>query len=94
MKNRRFDRSPAALAVLAVSVGLALGAWRVQDEKPNPALAALVPQAERWKPEEARQSFFPENLYEYIDGAAESYLSYDFKELLVVQLKKGGLRRP
>jgi hypothetical protein len=90
MKNRRFDRSAGAFAVLAVSGGLVLGALQAQDEKPNPALAALVPQVEGWKPEEARQSFFPENLYEYIDGAAESYLSYDFKELLVVQLKKEG----
>jgi hypothetical protein len=76
-------------ALLAITI-----LWPVpalsQERKANPALAALVPQAGAWKPAEALQSFFPESLYEYIDGAAESYLSYDFKELLVGQLKKEG----
>ncbi len=72
----------AALAVLAPLAG------RGQERKAGPALTALVPSVPGWKEDEARQSFFPDNLYEYIDGAAESYLSYDFRELLVVQLKQ------
>jgi hypothetical protein len=43
-----------------------------------------------WTRTEAPRSFFPESLFEYIDGAAESYLSYDFRELLVVDLEKKG----
>lgn len=74
----------AALALLPPLVG------RDQERKPSRALATLVPAVEGWREDEARQSFLPDNLYEYIDGAAESYLSYDFRELLVVQLKRDG----
>jgi hypothetical protein len=88
MKITRCDRYAAALAALILMTGLSPMTARSQERKASPALAALVPQIEAWKHAEAPQSFFPENLYEYIDGAAESYLSYDFKELLVVQLKK------
>lgn len=88
MKMIRFDRCAAAVAAFF----LLIGPWPVraggQERKANPALTALVPQVEVWAQAENAQSFFPENLYEYIDGAAESYLSYDFEELLVVQLKK------
>ncbi|HYA48501.1 MAG TPA: DUF6599 family protein, partial [Burkholderiales bacterium] len=91
MKNGRFAGSGVALAVLAASLSLAFGPPEAHTQKANPALAGLVPRVEGWKPEEAPRSFFPENLYEYIDGAAESYLSYDFKELLVAQLKKEGM---
>jgi hypothetical protein len=79
-------------AAAVASFFLLIGSWLVwaggQERKPNPALTALVPHVEGWVQAENAQSFFPENLYESIDGAAESYLSYDFKELLVVQLKK------
>jgi hypothetical protein len=86
MNTIRWDRSAATLTVLlAMAI---LSPARAQERKANPALAALVPQAEAWRQAEAAQSFFPDSLYEYIDGAAESYLSYDFQELLVVQLKK------
>ena len=77
----------SALAAIVIFAGVPVAAAAGQARKPDPALAALAPQAEGWKPAEAPQSFFPENLYEYIDGAAESYLSYDFRELLVLQLK-------
>jgi hypothetical protein len=77
-----------AAAILAAFAVLPPLAGRDQERKPGPALAALVPAVEGWKEDEARQTFFPDSLYEYIDGAAESYLSYDFRELLVVQLKK------
>jgi len=90
MKIPRFPSLAAAAAVLVALAVLSPLSVRGQERRPNPALAALVTPAEGWKEDEARQSFFPDNLYEYIDGAAESYLSYDFKELLVVQLKKEG----
>jgi hypothetical protein len=90
MDMTRFHKLVSAFAVLVTVVGLAQASANVQERKPNPALAAMAPQVDGWQQAEAPQSFFPENLYEYIDGAAESYLSYDFRELLVVQLKKGG----
>lgn len=90
MKRTRIDKFAAALAALVAIVGFSPVSGQGQERKPNPALAALVPPVETWKQAEAPQGFFPENLYEYIDGAAESYLSCDFRELLVVQLKQEG----
>jgi hypothetical protein len=92
MNMRTGTRFLTALGCLAIVLSLATGSSRAQTQKANPALAALIPQVEGWEPDGARQSFFPESLYEYIDGAAENYLSFDFKELLVVQLKKAGTR--
>jgi hypothetical protein len=48
----------------------------------------LLPEIESWGQSEEAQRFFPENLFEYINGAAEIYLSYDFHELLVAQYQK------
>jgi hypothetical protein len=80
----------AGLAIaLVLTVSPAVGA-RTQERKSDGKLAALMPQTDAWKQAEAPQTFFPESLYAYIDGAAESYLSYDFRELLVVQLRKDG----
>jgi len=33
--------------------------------------------------ERGARTFRPDNLFEYINGAAEAYLSYDFKGLIV-----------
>jgi hypothetical protein len=33
--------------------------------------------------------YSPENLWDYIDGAADSYLSYDFRDLHVAEYRKG-----
>lgn len=54
------------------------------------ALLFLLPTVEPWTLSEAPQIFIPGTLFEYINGAAEAYLSYDFKELLVAQFKKNG----
>lgn len=45
----------------------------------------FFPAIEGWKRSETIQQFTPENLYEYINGAAELYLSYDFQELWVAE---------
>jgi hypothetical protein len=78
---------PAALAAVFF---LALAAGLAQGREGSSELAALVPRVDAWTQSEAPRSFFPESLFEYIDGAAESYLSYDFRELLVVDLEKKG----
>lgn len=60
-------------------------------EKENiPSLRSLLPEIMAWKLSETPQAYLPETLYEYIDGAAEIYLSYDFLELIVAQYKKAG----
>lgn len=86
-RARRIWILPAALAAvfyLLPAVGLA------QAREGSPELAALAPRLDAWTLTEAPRSYFPESLFEYIDGAAESYLSYDFRELLVVDLQKKG----
>jgi len=66
-------------------------AWSVSGGQKTEAsaLASLLPQAADWKVVENIQRYGPETLYEYIDGAAEAYLSYDFKELMVAQFQGG-----
>jgi hypothetical protein len=48
-------------------------------------LTGLLPDVENWEKSDDSQSYYPENLFEYINGAAEIYLAYEFKELLVAQ---------
>ncbi len=53
----------------------------------NMSLRSILPLVDGWEIAEEPEIFNPDNLYEYIDGAAELYLTYDFKELLVAQYK-------
>lgn len=89
----RIARSPRAMiagAAMAAACLLAPAAAFPQTRTASPALTALVPDLAAWAPSEAPRSYFPDDLFEYINGAAESYLSYDFRELLVVDLEKRG----
>ena len=90
MKRTRARRGLSVPAALAAVFFLALAAGLAQRREGSPELAALVPRVDAWTRTEAPRNFFPESLFEYIDGAAESYLSYDFRELLVVDLEKKG----
>jgi hypothetical protein len=47
------------------------------------APSSLFPEMTGWKKSDTLQVFSPENLYDYINGAADLYLTYDFKELQV-----------
>ena len=49
------------------------------------SLRTLLPEVESFNFSETPQDYFPETLYEYINGAAEIYLGYDFKQLIVGQ---------
>lgn len=51
--------------------------------------AGLFPELAGWLKKGAVESFVPENLYEYIDGAAENFLNYDFRQLAVQGYGKG-----
>jgi hypothetical protein len=78
-------------AVLGAGLILALlipSSAECGQEKAGNAIMSLVPEVEAWGPPEELQSYFPESLFEYINGAAESYLSYDFEELLVAQYER------
>jgi hypothetical protein len=43
------------------------------------------PEIRGWKQSSEIQTFVPKTLYEYIDGAADLYLAYDFQELVVAE---------
>lgn len=58
------------------------------DQKGQVLLEALLPTVDGMESMESSQTYFPETLFEYINGAAEIYLSYDFKELIVAEYKK------
>lgn len=87
-------RSLLALAVAAgiliPGLGLGQGQGREASILTSP-LAGLLPKAADWQPAEKSQQYLPDSLFEYIDGAAESYLGYDFRELVVAQYKSKGV---
>lgn len=53
-------------------------------------LRDVLPVVEGMKESASPQTYYPETLFEYINGAAEIYLSYDFKELIVAEYQKSG----
>lgn len=85
-------RAFAMAALIAASaVPAAFGqAPASQPRRGSPEVTGLVPELDGWAPTEAVRSYFPEDLFEYIDGAAESYLSYDFRELAVADFERTG----
>jgi hypothetical protein len=61
-------------AILAVALPVAAAAVE---------LTALFPDLEGWSKDGGVTTFRPENLYEHINGAAENFLAYDFRQLAV-----------
>jgi hypothetical protein len=62
---------------------LAALALPVVAAAPAVDLAALFPDLDGWTREGGPETFLPDNLYEYIDGAAENFLAYGFRQLAV-----------
>lgn len=70
------------MIILAFSVS----SYALPGSGPSPSqVLVLLPEIDAWGQSEEAQRFYPENLFEYINGAAEIYLSYNFHELLVAQ---------
>ncbi|NOZ56966.1 MAG: hypothetical protein GXO73_09305 [Calditrichaeota bacterium] len=65
---------------LVVSFGLPGGPGACAA--PADTVDALLPQVPGWKLAEAPETYTPDNLFDYIDGNAELYLSYGFKRLV------------
>ena len=51
--------------------------------------AFVFPQVAGWKQSEEIQTFLPKTLFEYINGGADLYLTYDFQELKVAEYSNG-----
>jgi len=54
-----------------------------------PLVAGDFPKVKGWKPVSDPLTFTADNLWEYINGAAEQFLSYNFQELRVCDLTDG-----
>jgi hypothetical protein len=52
--------------------------------------ADLLPRLPEWKATETARTYSPQSLFEYIDGAAEAYIGYDFRELAVGEFARSG----
>ncbi len=81
MNDRRADKR-----LLFILVFLILSPIFAQEET-HSGLQTLVPQIPGWRFSEDPRVYLPGTLFEYINGAAENYLSYDFKELVVANYK-------
>ncbi|MFW6140653.1 MAG: DUF6599 family protein [Acidobacteriota bacterium] len=62
--------------------------WSPINSESGRDVKSLLPELETWTVVESPQIYRPDNLFEYINGAAESYISYEFKELVVAEYKK------
>jgi len=81
-------KRPKEFLIIFFLVTLFIPLLRAEEEKEVSSLHALLPKVESWRFTEAPKSYIPQTLFEYIDGAAEIYLAYDFKELIVGQYKR------
>lgn len=88
MKKLRARTSVKILLVFSLLLFLPAERGDLIGEESAASLRSLLPEVESWNFAETPQHYFPETLYEYIDGAAEIYIGYDFKQLIVGQYKK------
>jgi hypothetical protein len=68
---------------------LVLLAWPTLAAAASPVASSLMPDVPGWKKAGKADVYQPANLYEYIDGAAELYLSFGFEELAVQNYENG-----
>jgi hypothetical protein len=61
--------------------GTATPSWAAHPDRKS----SLFPEIKGWKQSGGIQAFSPRKLYDYIDGAADLYLTYDFQELRVAE---------
>ena len=85
MNNTKYKAFIFLLAVCFLGSFL-LGSY--EDQEKSSGLLSLLPEVDAWGSPEKPESYYPENLFEYINGAAEIYLAYEFKELVVSQQQK------
>lgn len=88
MRMAKAGRLLGASFIYLLFVSLLNVEGTVLKNQDNNPLRLLLPEVSLWKFSEPPQSYSPGTLFEYINGAAESYLSYDFRELIVGQYKR------
>jgi len=75
-------------SVLFFSLLCLLPAALSGQETERSSLQPLLPRISGWEFSEPPRTYHPPTLFEYINGAAENYLSYAFQELIVANYKR------
>lgn len=81
-----------ALRLLWVAAALAVGLACAPQPQRGIELMPLLPDASRldgWRVVEGPVSYGPDRLYDYLDGGAERYLGYGFRELVHARYQRG-----
>jgi hypothetical protein len=73
------------LIVYLLFISLLAGVFRPELLFSSAWEALVFPDVTGWKRSAKIQTFSPKTLFEYIDGAADLYLTYDFEELKVAE---------
>jgi hypothetical protein len=84
LKTTNFMRRTVVLIALCLLPSFAANA--AED------LAVLFPELDGWIKDGAPEFYAPEDLFEYINGAADLYLSFDFEQLATLSYEGGGKR--
>ncbi|MFQ6082025.1 MAG: DUF6599 family protein [Candidatus Aminicenantia bacterium] len=80
MKNKKSSKEKVIFGIFII---ILLSKISYLQTQPEANLSAFLPQIADWKISEKPRSFYPETLYEYINGGAEIYLTYNFQKLIV-----------
>lgn len=88
MATKRYKFKGRVILLCLFSLCLANPILSQAKKEQGQSLSSLLPVMEGMVTTESPQTYYPENLFEYIDGAAEIYLSYGFKELIVAEYVK------
>jgi hypothetical protein len=83
--NERMKRVPFLISIL-----LSVAFWNLGIVRPLRVFASegrlfQFPEITGWRQSGKSETFTPQTLFEYVDGAADLYLSYDFEELRVAE---------
>lgn len=71
------------VSTLIIIIGCFLFTFSLNGASSAPVdMKTFFPQLEGWTQKGNIDAYTPDNLYEYIDGAADVFLSYDFQELV------------
>ncbi len=89
--SKRITAFALAILFLFLAVSAAAGFRAAPPASASErVLTDLLPQVEGWTMPEAPRKYSPGTLFEYIDGAAESYVGYDVVEVAVGDFQRTG----
>jgi hypothetical protein len=82
------DRHRAKIAVAAIAALCCLAGFTYASVDGS-GIAGVFPDVKGWSKDGDPRAYDSETLYEYINGAADLYITYDFQELLTLNYEKG-----